>query len=158
MQTIFLRKKSSDVPIPYLVGQETVFVRLLTVDQPGMRDSVSVARWITEVRKPPHNGYSPSLVAANLVDSQTKDIRFIRLCSNQCSVVCIENEECSSQFVGLSRVHMQRHVEWCVPFTDAEKQSILTTFVCLIQLVFSDKHQVYQRILLLIYNNRNVDQ
>ncbi|KER22754.1 hypothetical protein T265_09200 [Opisthorchis viverrini] len=39
----FLRNKSPHVPTPNLEGQETVFVRPLTIDQPGMRDSVSVA-------------------------------------------------------------------------------------------------------------------
>ncbi|KER22336.1 hypothetical protein T265_14883, partial [Opisthorchis viverrini] len=34
----FLRNKSPHVPTPNLEGQETVFVRRLTIDQPGMRD------------------------------------------------------------------------------------------------------------------------
>ncbi|KER27242.1 hypothetical protein T265_05645 [Opisthorchis viverrini] len=49
----FLRNKSPHVPIPNLEGQETVFVRPLTIDQPGMRD---IAQWIAEVRKPSHHG------------------------------------------------------------------------------------------------------
>ncbi|KER25008.1 hypothetical protein T265_07460 [Opisthorchis viverrini] len=39
----FLRNKSPHVPTPNLEGHETVFVRPLTIDQPGVRDSVSVA-------------------------------------------------------------------------------------------------------------------
>ncbi|KER23739.1 hypothetical protein T265_08430 [Opisthorchis viverrini] len=46
-----------------LEGQETVFVRPLPMDQPGMRDCVSIVRklpsivqWVTEVHKPPHHG------------------------------------------------------------------------------------------------------
>ncbi|KAG5443756.1 hypothetical protein CSKR_111011 [Clonorchis sinensis] len=38
----FLRNKSPHVPTPNLEDQETVFVRPLAIDQPGMRDSVSV--------------------------------------------------------------------------------------------------------------------
>ncbi|KER24375.1 hypothetical protein T265_07934 [Opisthorchis viverrini] len=41
----FLWNKSPHVPSPNLEGQETVFVRPLTIDQPGMRDSVSVSRY-----------------------------------------------------------------------------------------------------------------
>ncbi|KAG5444909.1 hypothetical protein CSKR_103578 [Clonorchis sinensis] len=39
----FLRHKSPHVPTFNLEGQETVFVRPLTIDQPGMRNSVCVA-------------------------------------------------------------------------------------------------------------------
>ncbi|GAA49674.1 hypothetical protein CLF_108887, partial [Clonorchis sinensis] len=53
---------------PNLEGQETVFVRPLPMDQPGMRDSVSVTRappsiaqWVAEVHKPPHHGKVQSL-------------------------------------------------------------------------------------------------
>ncbi|KER23720.1 hypothetical protein T265_08446 [Opisthorchis viverrini] len=56
------------VPTPNLEDQETVFVRPLTIDQPGMRDSVSVARtppsiaqWVAEVHKPPHHDKVQSL-------------------------------------------------------------------------------------------------
>ncbi|KAG5448834.1 hypothetical protein CSKR_103516, partial [Clonorchis sinensis] len=59
----FLRKKSPYIPTPNLEDQETVFVRPLAIDQPGMRGSVSVAgtppsiaQWVAEVRKPPHHG------------------------------------------------------------------------------------------------------
>ncbi|KER28788.1 hypothetical protein T265_13518, partial [Opisthorchis viverrini] len=58
----FLRIKSPHVPTPNLEGQETVFVRPLTIDQPGVRVSVSVtgtlphiAQWIAEVREPSHH-------------------------------------------------------------------------------------------------------
>ncbi|KER20312.1 hypothetical protein T265_11119 [Opisthorchis viverrini] len=51
------------VPTPNLEDQETVFVRPLTIDQPGMRDSVSIvqtppsiAQWVAEVHTPPHHG------------------------------------------------------------------------------------------------------
>ncbi|KER32196.1 hypothetical protein T265_01631 [Opisthorchis viverrini] len=63
----FLRNKSPHVPTPNLEGQETVFVRPLTIDQPGMRDSVcrgtlsSIAQWIAEMRKPSHHGKVQSL-------------------------------------------------------------------------------------------------
>ncbi|KAG5449361.1 hypothetical protein CSKR_101194 [Clonorchis sinensis] len=45
-----------------------LFARPLAIDQPGMRDSVSVAgtftsiaQWVAEVRKPPHHGKVQSL-------------------------------------------------------------------------------------------------
>ncbi|KAG5443242.1 hypothetical protein CSKR_111060 [Clonorchis sinensis] len=54
----FLRNRSPHVPTPNPEGQETVFVRPLTIDQLGMRDSVSVsiAQWVAEVCKPSHHG------------------------------------------------------------------------------------------------------
>ncbi|KAG5454191.1 hypothetical protein CSKR_111153, partial [Clonorchis sinensis] len=65
---LFLRNNSPHVPTPNLEDQETVFVRPLAIDQPGMRDSVSVAetlpsiaQWVAEVRKPPHHGKVQSL-------------------------------------------------------------------------------------------------
>ncbi|KAG5446839.1 hypothetical protein CSKR_112407 [Clonorchis sinensis] len=64
----FLRNMSPHVPTPNLEDQETVFVRPLTIDQPGMRDSVSVAgtppriaQWVTEIHKPSHHGKVQSL-------------------------------------------------------------------------------------------------
>ncbi|KAG5446624.1 hypothetical protein CSKR_112416 [Clonorchis sinensis] len=64
----FLRNKSAHVPTPNLEDQEAVFVRPVDIDQPGMRDSVSVAgtppsiaQWIAEMRKPSHPGRVQSL-------------------------------------------------------------------------------------------------
>ncbi|KAG5447051.1 hypothetical protein CSKR_108900 [Clonorchis sinensis] len=66
--TIFTEHFATHVPTPNLEGQETVFVRPLPMDQPGMRDSVSVTRappsiaqWVAEVHKPPHHGKVQSL-------------------------------------------------------------------------------------------------
>ncbi|KAG5446366.1 hypothetical protein CSKR_113691 [Clonorchis sinensis] len=64
----FPRNKSPNVPTPNLKDQKTVFVRPLTIDQPGMRDTLSVAgtpssiaQWVAEVRKPSHRGKDQSL-------------------------------------------------------------------------------------------------
>ncbi|KER21311.1 hypothetical protein T265_15120, partial [Opisthorchis viverrini] len=58
----FLRKKLPHVPTPNLEGQVTVFVRPLTIDQPGMTLTLSsIAQWIAEVRKPSHHGKVQSL-------------------------------------------------------------------------------------------------
>ncbi|KAG5447284.1 Heat shock cognate 71 kDa protein [Clonorchis sinensis] len=60
--TIFTEHVATHVPTPNLEGQETMFIRPLPMDQPGMRDSVSVTRappstaqWVAEVHKPPHH-------------------------------------------------------------------------------------------------------
>ncbi|KER20085.1 hypothetical protein T265_11282 [Opisthorchis viverrini] len=57
------------VPTPNPEDQEILFVRPLTIDQPGTRDSVSVARtppsiaqWVAEVHKPPHYDKVQSLL------------------------------------------------------------------------------------------------
>ncbi|KAG5444463.1 hypothetical protein CSKR_101861 [Clonorchis sinensis] len=72
---LFLRNNSPHVPTPNLEDQETVFVRPLAIDQPGMRDSVSVAgtlpsiaQWVAEVRKPPHHASVESLVDLEYAD------------------------------------------------------------------------------------------
>ncbi|KER27071.1 LOW QUALITY PROTEIN: hypothetical protein T265_13882 [Opisthorchis viverrini] len=63
----FLRNKLPHVPTRNMEGQETVFVRPLTIDQPGMRDYEcretlsSIVQWIAEVRKPSHHGKVQSL-------------------------------------------------------------------------------------------------
>ncbi|KER28898.1 LOW QUALITY PROTEIN: hypothetical protein T265_13493, partial [Opisthorchis viverrini] len=59
-------EQSPHVPTPNLEDQETVFVRPLTIDQPGIGDSCrgtlsSIAQWIAEVRKPSHHGKVQSL-------------------------------------------------------------------------------------------------
>ncbi|KAG5452994.1 hypothetical protein CSKR_110357, partial [Clonorchis sinensis] len=53
----FLRNRLPYVPTPNLEDQETVFIRPLAIDQPGMKDSVSVAGTpqVAEVRKPSHH-------------------------------------------------------------------------------------------------------
>ncbi|KER25832.1 hypothetical protein T265_06803 [Opisthorchis viverrini] len=59
--------QSPHVPTPNLEGQETVFVRPLTIDQPGVGDCEcrgtlsSMAQWIADVRKPSHHGKVQSL-------------------------------------------------------------------------------------------------
>ncbi|GAA49782.1 hypothetical protein CLF_103591 [Clonorchis sinensis] len=60
-------KVSTHVPTPNLEDRGDVFVRTLTIYQPGMRDSGSVARtprsiaeWVAELHKPSH--YKPLLV------------------------------------------------------------------------------------------------
>ncbi|KAG5443411.1 hypothetical protein CSKR_109938 [Clonorchis sinensis] len=80
---LFLRNNSPHVPTPNLEDQETVFVRPLAIDQPGMRDSVSVAgtlpsiaQWIAEVRKPPHHGKVLSLREGTLGLLETKHRKF----------------------------------------------------------------------------------
>ncbi|KAG5446645.1 hypothetical protein CSKR_108303 [Clonorchis sinensis] len=72
---LFLRNNSPHVPTPNLEDQETMFVRPLAIDQPGMRDSVSVAgtlpstaHWVAEVRKPPHHGKVQSLRVNPIMD------------------------------------------------------------------------------------------
>ncbi|KAG5447306.1 hypothetical protein CSKR_110153 [Clonorchis sinensis] len=72
---LFLRNNSPHVPTPNLEDQETVFVRPITRNQPGMKDSVSVAgahsgiaRWVAEVRKSSHHGKVQSLRDRNATD------------------------------------------------------------------------------------------
>ncbi|KAG5442937.1 hypothetical protein CSKR_104780 [Clonorchis sinensis] len=65
----FLWNKPPHVPTPNLEDQETVFVRPLTIDQPGMSfcewgctgDTPSTAQWVAEVHKPSHHGKVQSL-------------------------------------------------------------------------------------------------
>ncbi|KAG5452358.1 hypothetical protein CSKR_105216 [Clonorchis sinensis] len=65
---LFLRNKSPHVSTSNLGDKKTVFVRLLTIEQPDMRDSVSVAgtptsiaQWVAQVRKPSHHDKVQSL-------------------------------------------------------------------------------------------------
>ncbi|KER28826.1 hypothetical protein T265_04432 [Opisthorchis viverrini] len=69
----FLRNKSPHVPTPNLEGQETVFVRPLTIDQPGVRDSSRerVGRVITiDPRTPSVPETDPSDVAISATRNQ----------------------------------------------------------------------------------------
>ncbi|KAG5449157.1 hypothetical protein CSKR_104741 [Clonorchis sinensis] len=74
---LFLRNNSPHVPTPDLEDQETVFVRPLAIDQPGMRDSVgvagtlpSIAQWVAEVRKPPYHELQAFMEQVDTIDRQ----------------------------------------------------------------------------------------
>ncbi|KER28444.1 hypothetical protein T265_04748 [Opisthorchis viverrini] len=61
--TIFKEHVATQVPTTNLEGQETVFVKPLPIDQPGMsvpRTPTSIAQWAAKVPKPPHQGKAQS--------------------------------------------------------------------------------------------------
>ncbi|KAG5445014.1 hypothetical protein CSKR_105026 [Clonorchis sinensis] len=77
---------TTHVPTPNPEDQETVLVRPLTIDQPGMRDYASVmwtlssiAQWVAEVHKPSHHGpvsSYPENSAGSSVFSLCQSLRF----------------------------------------------------------------------------------